>query len=124
MGPLKLQQFPSQNAAQLLEIVVGTFHGRSEEWQAAQQRLDTAATVAAAACEFLVNHPQLFLRTGWVVSSSLPGYNYCCVWSDLECHSRSPHSPLSLIIKQNSKWNLNQLFFFFFFFINVKHVAK
>lgn len=48
------------------------------------QRLESRVAGAAAACEFLVNHLQLFLRTGWVVSTSLPGYNYCCVSSDFE----------------------------------------
>lgn len=51
---------------------------------------------AAAAWEFLVNHLQLFLHTGWVVSTSLPGYNYCCVSYDLELSSSS--SPLRLMI--------------------------
>lgn len=48
------------------------------------QRLENSVTGAAAECEFLVNPLQLFLRTGRVVSASLPGYNYCCVLSDLE----------------------------------------
>lgn len=46
-----------------------------------------------------VSHLQRFLHTGWEVSVSLPGYNYCCVSYDLGLSSSS--SPLRLMIKQS-----------------------
>lgn len=53
------------------------------EWQVEYQRLENSATGTAVECEFPVNPVQLLLCTGRVGSTSLPGYNYCCVSSDL-----------------------------------------
>lgn len=46
-----------------------------------------------------VNHLQRFLHTGWEVSVSLPGCNYCCVSYDLGSSSSS--SPLRLMINRS-----------------------